>query len=152
MSMSANPFQVVRLQQPSTALAKNLTVNLGWRPAMVWVINYKAAGAMAIAVDGEDVAGGLTFGANASMAAATNGISFFDSGFKLGSHASLIRDDAAEVVCIAFRSLNPIAQVDLSDIEATPDAYGKGTQFGAKTEAGAETALGLADVAVTADP
>lgn len=148
MSASENQIQIIRLQQAAAALAKNLTVHLGWRPAMVWVMNYKAAGRMAVAIDGEAVAGGLDFGRNAAMAAiGDDGISFHDNGFKLGQDADLIAEADAEIVCVAFRSLNPIAQFDLSDIPATPTAYGSGSQF----KANENDANPLAEVSVTAD-
>ena len=125
MSAGMNPIQILELDQPAVALAKNLTIHLGWRPAMVWVVNYKAAGRMAVAIDYASlhtVEGGLEFGRNAAMAeVGTDGITFHDNGFKLGQDAGLVTENGANIICVAFRSLNPVAQFDLSDIPATPD-------------------------------
>ena len=132
MSASQEQFKLLRLQQPATAVAKDLTINVGWRPAMAWVMNYKAAGNMAIAVDGEGVAGGVSFGAGVAMAATTNGISFHDKGITLGSHATLVREDAAELIVMLFRDLSPIAQIALSGVEETDSDFGKGEQYGAR--------------------
>ena len=132
MSASLEQFKLLRLQQPSTAVAKDLTINVGWRPAMAWVINYKVAGNMAIAVDGEGVAGGLSFDSLVAIAAATNGISFHDKGIVLGSNATLVREDAAELIVMLFRNLVPVAQIALADVHVTDSDYGDGEQYGAR--------------------
>ena len=146
MSTVAAPFQIIQLKQPATAIDKTISVNLGWRPKMVWVINYKVAGAMGIAIDGIAApAGGSTFGFGAAMAAVgSDGITFHDNGFKLGKDAALIKVDAAVIVCIAFRVLNPIAEFALSAAKASATAYGSGKQF-------EQDALSLSDVSVSAD-
>ena len=146
MSTSAETFKLIRLQQGASALAKDLTISVGWRPAMAWVFNYKAAGVMAMAIDGEAVAGGLTFGANAAMAAAADAITFHDKGIKLGAHATLVREDAAEIIVMLFRDLYPSGRIAVdSELPTTPSAFGTGKQF---TEAGLALS---AQVSVTQD-
>ena len=146
-------IKMLRLQQPATALDKYLYVNVGWRPRMAWVMNYKAAGNMAVAVDGFQTAtteGGVSFGANAAQAEiGTDGITFTDKGIKLGKDATLIKEDAAELFVILFRNLSEIDEIDLSDSKENVAAYGSGKQFGDETEAGAISARRLTEVGVT---
>ena len=129
MSQTTSQVEIFYLKQPATALNKELIVNLGFRPHMVWVINYKAAAAMAIAVDGLEsttTEGGLTFGANAAIAeVGDDGIFFTDNGIVLKKDASLIRANAANIVIIAFRSLRAPQVIDLSTVVAEPS-----TKFG----------------------
>ena len=91
---------------------------------MVWVINYKAAGRMAIAVDGLEsttTEGGLTFGANAAIAeVGDDGIFFIDNGIVLKKDTTLIRSNADNIVIIAFRSLRAPQVIDLSTVVAEP--------------------------------
>ena len=152
----AEQIKILRLQQPAAALDKYLYVNVGWRPRMAWVFNYKAAGPWAIAVDGftsDTTDGGLVLGGGAAFAAiaevGTDGITFTDKGIKLGKDASLIKDNAAELLIILFRNLSEIEEIDLSDSEENVDAYGSGEQYGEKTEAGAIKARRLTEVGVT---
>ena len=125
MATALSQVEAFYLDQPATAVAKNLDVNLGFRPAAVWVINYKAAGAMAIAVDGLEAAateGGLRFGTNAAMAEVGNdGIYFTDNGIQLRGDTTLIRDNNANIVIIAFRSLRAPQSISLTGIPKTPD-------------------------------
>ena len=143
MSLAQGAFKVIRMHQGSAALAKDVTINVGWRPAMAWVINYKAAGSMAVAVDGEAVpAGGLSFGKNAAMdAVGSDGITFHDKGIKIGQDASIMTEIDAEIVAILFRDINPIAAFDLDDVPVTPTAFGTGKQFA--------QGAALSDVSVT---
>ena len=134
------------LDQPAAAIAKNHTVNLGYRPVAVIVINYKAAGHMAVAIDGlnSTVAGGLSFGRNAAMVAVgADGITFHENGIKLGQDASLITDNNAKIVILAFRTVRRFSEFDLSDAKATLDPIG-GKQFTKDSDV-------LSEVSVSAD-
>ena len=133
MPRTEKQIAVKILEQPAAALAKNYHVSFGFRPSVVWVINYKAAGAMAIKVDGLESAtteGGLSFGANAAIAeVGSDGIFFEENGIQLKADAGLIRDNSAQVVVIAFRDLDGIQTIPVVE-KARVSAYGKGKQFG----------------------
>ena len=144
MSLAQGAFKVIRMHQGTTALAKDVTINVGWRPAMAWVMNYKAQGDMAVAFDGEAApVGGLNFGKNAAMVAVgADGITFHDKGIKIGQDAAIMTEASAEIVAILFRDINPVAAFDLDDVPVTPTAFGAGTQY-------KESATTLGDVSVT---
>ena len=143
MSLAQGAVKILRLHQSSTALAKNVTINVGFRPAMAWVMDYKAAGDMALAIDGETgPAGGVKFGAGAAMAAVgTDGITFHDHGIVIGQDTDIMKVASAEIVVILFRDINPIAAFALANVPVTPTAFGKGTQF--------KQAAALGEVSVT---
>ena len=133
MSTQAGQMRVFILQQPATAVAKDIYLNCGWRPRVAWLINYKAAGTMAIKVDALESAtteGGLVFGVNAALAeVGSDGIFFVDNGLKLGQDATLITEDAAEVVVICFRDFFEAEKIDLSTAKTRVEPYGTGKQF-----------------------
>ena len=85
--MNLNPHRVLVLTQPAAAVAKVLTVDVGFRPAVAEVVNLSGTGAAIIAVDGQN--GGLKIGDNGDRSAigAAAGITFFDQGIKLGTDA-----------------------------------------------------------------
>lgn len=136
MSSAANPIEIIRIQQSDAAPAKSIRVRLGWRPGVVLVSNYKAAGRLAVAVDGFDaVVGGMFFGHNAATTAVgADGITFFDEGFILGQDAALVRDNDAEILCIAMRSLSPVNVLKVAGAASTVKGFGSGTQFGRKSD------------------
>ena len=131
MSLAQGAVKIIRMHQSATALAKNVTINVGWRPAMAWVIDFKAAGDMAMAIDGETgPAGGVKFGAGAAMAAVgADGITFHDKGIVIGQDTDIMKVASAEIVVILFRDIDPIAAFALANVPVTPTAFGKGKQF-----------------------
>ena len=144
MSLAQGAVKILRLHQSSSALAKSVTINVGFRPAMAWVMDYKAAGDMALAIDGETgPAGGVKFGAGAAMAAVgTDGITFHDKGIVIGQDTDIMKIASAEIIVILFRDINPIPAFALANVPVTPTAFGKGTQF-------KEAATTLGEVSVT---
>ena len=110
MSTSQSQVEVMVLKQGTTAVAKKLTVNLGFRPAFVMVFNYKAAGRWAIAVDEQTASameGGIKMANETAAAAAvgSDGITFHSNGIKLGQDADIVTENSAVIVIVAFRSL-----------------------------------------------
>ena len=143
--MNKEQMKVLVLTQPATAIAKNLHVNVGWRPKLAWVLNYKAAGTMAIAVDGLEASateGGITFGVNAALAeVGSDGIYFEDYGITLKADAGLIRADAANIVVILFRNLADIGDIALA-LNPQVKPFGSGKQYN-------QTSSSLSNVGVT---
>ncbi len=144
MSQVQEQFKMVLIEQAATAPNKNLHLNIGWRPSMVWVINYKAAGDMAVQVDtdkwsaaADAVNGGLNFGKNAAVAAVgTDGITITDKGVTLGTDANLIREDNANLIVLCFRNLTDIGLLKVADAPTVKDSFGKGTQFDGRDSSG----------------
>ena len=133
MPRTEKQIAVKILEQPATALAKNLHVNFGFRPSVVWVLNYKAAGNMAIKVNGlesDTTEGGLNFGKNAALTeVGSDGIFFEETGIQLKADADLIRENSAKIVIIAFRDLDGIQTIPVVENERVK-AFGSGKQFG----------------------
>ena len=130
--MQMGTMKVIHLDQPATALAKNLTINVGWRPSMAMVFNFAADKHWAVAFDadvGPD--GGLRMDTDdqASAAVGTDGITFHDKGIKLGQDAALVTENNANIIVILFRDIGGLTKVDLADLETTAMAYGTGAQF-----------------------
>ena len=131
MSLSAEQIKVVPVQQKAAAAAKDYFVALGWRPIMVWAINVKAGGTMAIAVDGfTDAGAGVSFGDNAAMAAVANGITIEDTGVKIGQNADLFKDDGAEIVLVCFRNFQEGGILNIADATSRTDPFETGKQYG----------------------
>ncbi len=131
MSLSAESIKVVRITQQAAAAAKDYFVSLGWRPVLVWAINLKAAGSMAIAVDAFSDAGtGVSFGKNAAMAAVADGITIEDNGVKIGQNANLFKDNDAEIVLLCIRNLHEVGNLNVADATSRTDAFEAGEQYG----------------------
>ena len=128
-------IKVIHLDQPATALAKNITINVGWRPSMAMVFNYAAAKRWAVAFDaGSGPTGGLkmTTQTAASAAVGTDGITFHDKGIKLGKDADILTENNANVMVILFRDPEGVTKVTLSSLDSTPGkTFGDAKQYGA---------------------
>ena len=130
--MQMGTMKVIHLAQPTTALAKNLTINVGWRPSMAMVFNYAADKDWAVAFDGISApTGGLKMNKDdtASAAVGADGITFHDKGIKLGQDAGIVTEASANIIVVLFRDIQGIAKVTLSDLDETKKAFGTGAQF-----------------------
>ena len=117
MGIAHEQVKIIRVEQQSTAAAKDYRVRLGWRPAVVMVMNHKAAGILAIAVDGVTDAGkALSFGSDAAIAEQATAITIEDKGFKFGQNATLFKEDDAKLVFIALRNMFGAGVIDLADL------------------------------------
>ena len=132
MSTAMNTIEVIHLDQPAAAIDKNLTIWLGWRPAMVMLFNWAADNDWIVALDTDvsGMAGGLKMPKDdtASAKVGADGIGFHARGITLGKDA-VIKADNANLIIVAFRAISGVTKVTLSGLETTPSAYGKGTQF-----------------------
>ena len=129
-------IKVIHLDQPTTALAKGITINVGWRPSMAMVFNYAAAKRWAVAFDADSgPAGGLKMVTQtaASAAVGTDGITFHDKGIKIGQDADIMTEASANIMVVLLRDPEGVTKVALSGLDSTPGkTYGDGKQYGAK--------------------
>ena len=149
----SSQVEVMVLKQGATALAKNLTVNFGFRPGFVMVFNYKAAARWAIAVDGQTAAavqGGIKMDNSsttlvenlAAAAVGSDGITFHDNGIKLGQDADIVTGANAVIVIVAFRGLRVnVAEIDIDGIGTVLSSFGAGKQYGLTSGSLAETGV-----------
>ena len=161
--LGAAQYQAVVLKQGAAVLAKDVYVNVGWRPKICRVTRYTAAGGEAIAIDGvltaaAELPGGLKLATQAAASAAVgeDGITFTDVGVKIGQDAAIMATAAAHVLVELFRPTPDVAVVDLDDIDVVTSSFGKGEQYGSKvsstgvrTYQGEETAVTDGGVTVT---
>ena len=139
--MEKNLIQIFQIAQPTTALARNVTLYTGWRPGLVLVINYAAGKRWAIAADTglAAPAGGLKMDSSsvASAAVGSDGVSFLDNGIKIGQDADIMTEGDANILVVIFRA--SIVKLTLAEAAGIA-AFGKGKQFGAGTEDGSDSA------------
>ena len=141
----SSQVEVMVLKQGATALAKNLTVNFGFRPSFVMVFNYAADKRWAIAVDAQAAPTGgvkMASDATASAAVGVDGITFHENGIKLGQDADVVTENSAVVVIVAFRGLRvTVEEIDLTKVGTVLNAFGGGKQFGLTAGSLAETGV-----------
>ena len=148
--MQVSPIRVVVLEQPSTKVSKTITVDVGFRPAVAMVMNYKGGGDVAIAVDGvSSQPTGNAVVLDDKNALGSNGITFWDQGIKLGTTASF-NENSAKIVCILFRDFATAAGSPtrsattgaLTAVAPTPPTFGLGTVPTTKSQFGAGDQFG----------
>ena len=159
--LSSAQYQAIVLKQGSTALAKDVYIDVGWRPLICRVTRYAAGGREAIAIDGvltgsSQLQGGLKLpnDSTAGAAVGSDGITFTDTGVKIGQDASIMTTASARVLVELFRPSPKVDVIDLDDIEVRRDGFGSGEQYGTKvSSAGVRTYQGegtsVADTGVT---
>ena len=128
--------RVFTLTQPAAAVAKDIYLHCGWRPAMV--ISFSGHGIL-VQADGSSSVNTLALpfvgaSADGSSSLEANAIEITDDGFKLGSNASFVRVNIAEFYIIAVPpgTVGPFtATLDDEKIGTYREPYGSGTQFDA---------------------
>lgn len=144
MSIAAETVKVVRLKQGAASLAKDLFVNIGWKPDMIEVYNlgvrasngtWTGGGAIGVWVDElseeGDIGLGAIGGATSFDPDATLGITPHSKGFYIGQNSTLVKVNNGRIVLRCTRNMYDFGVVDVdSDLPKYSDnAYGKGTQY-----------------------
>ena len=128
--------RVFTLTQPATAVAKDIYLHCGWRPAMV--IDFSSVGLLVETDFGEaDKTLGAPFvdastsGVSAEIA---DSITIMEKGFKLGSSATFVRVNSSRhrILAVPPGTVGPFTGLlDDEKIGTYREPYGSGTQFDA---------------------
>ena len=141
--MSTPYFAIVRMEQPSTKLAEDFYVQLGWRPTVIVALGADSSASMNYFVDGltgDDDTALVPTGGGAIDHDATPGISVDDSGFTIGQETTFFDRNSAAVGFLVWgmppsgEALSQVITVSASLPARDDEAFGEGKQYDADIE------------------
>lgn len=127
--LAANAIETFIITQQAAAGSSDYEIVVGWRPAVVLLIDYKGAGNIALQVDtnhigaSKQLAGGFKLATNSAAAAAlgADGIRITDEGCILGQDA-FIKANGAILVAVLIRGGDAVHAANLASVPTKPSS------------------------------